>query len=282
MNLKLLLVSLVFAMLIGCGGGQDGGKGKSSFSSATPDGAIMANIEAVRKNDLKQILQTQFSDEEYQSMKADWEKQRQEEISAEDKAEFENTIRPLIEDGAEEKLMALAEPYLEQAKQLPAMVLFGQMAATQAIQENEEMSGEEKEAAQKMLESAAKWVNATDFSSPDLARQAIDVATKTARGLDIESLEDVQDLEFDELLDKGGDVFGGVKQVLSVYGISLDDTLDSFKAETVSEEDDQATVNLSFNFLGADHSLPVEMVKSGGRWISKDAAKAMEEIDLNL
>ncbi|MEM7280263.1 MAG: hypothetical protein AAF438_01340 [Pseudomonadota bacterium] len=278
MNLKPLLIGITFIALSACSG-SDKATTKSGASLDTPHGTILANVDAMRRSDFGALLKANLTDAQLTEMKTEWEKQRQEEPTESEKAEFAQSMAMLTAEGAEDNLMAMVEPQLAQMKtQMPFFVMMAQTYGGQAIEANTDMSDGERETATKMLTAVADWANKADLANPELARKAIGVAAETARGLDLDTLEDVQALDFDELLEKGGAAFGGTKEVLSVYGISMDDLFDSMEAKTTATDGDNAVVDLSFEFLGVAHSVPVEMVKVDGRWTSANAAKAMEEI----
>ena len=84
-------------------------------------------------------------------------------------------------------------------------------------------------------------------------------------------MKDVQELSFEELLTKGDIALASLKDVFEVYGLSMDDCLDSVQVETVREEGDQATVRVEYRILGVSDSAEVEMVRVGRRWIRQDA-----------
>lgn len=277
MKFKHLVAGLAFLFVAACGGGS-GGASKAKVSLDTPDGTIMANVDALKRNDLAGFLSNNFTPEEIDEMESSWNEQRKKEPSAQEKAEFEGQMALLTADGAEDQIMGMIEPKLEEMKtQLPFMLMMAQTMGGQAIASNEDISDEEKETAQKMLVAVTEWAGNTDLASPELARKAVNVATTTARNLDIATLEDMQSLDFEEALSKGGMALAGTKEVLSVYGISMDEMLDSMEAKTVSTEGDSATVDVSFKFLGVDHSMPMKMLKDNGRWISSDAKRAVDE-----
>ena len=277
MNLKPIVLGLSLLALSACG--SDKATTKSGASLDTPHGTIMANVDAMRRNDLGALLKNNMSDAQIDEMRAGWEEQRKEEPTESEKAEFAQQMAMLTADGAEDTLMAMVEPQLAQMKaQMPFFIMMAQTAGGQAIDGNTEMSDQEKEMAQGMLTAAADWANKTDLSDPELARKAIGIAAETARGLNLETLDDVQALDFDDLLDKGSATLGGTKKVLEVYGISIDDMFDSMEAKTTATDGDNAVVDLTFDFLGASHTVPMDMTKHEGRWVSSDAVKAMQDM----
>jgi hypothetical protein len=69
----------------------------------------------------------------------------------------------------------------------------------------------------------------------------------------------------------------GVKQVLDVYGFSLDRTFDSVKTEVLSNDGTNARVKVSYSLLDTPLSTETEMVKVDGRWYSKDTIEKLKQ-----
>ncbi len=276
MNFKPIVLSLALLALSACGSDS---ATKSGASLDTPHGTILANVEAMRRNDLGSLLKNNMSDAQIEEMRTEWEKKRKEEPSESEKAEFAQQMAMLTADGAEDNLMAMVEPQLAQMKtQMPFFIMMAQTYGGQAIDSNTDMSDQERDTAKNMLTAAADWANKSDLANPELARKAIGIAAETARGLDLDTLDDVQALDFDDLLEKGSATLGGTKKVLEVYGISMDEMFDSMEAKTTATDGDNAVVDVTFDFLGVSHTVPMEMTKHEGRWTSSEAVKAMQEM----
>ena len=185
----------------------------------------------------------------------------------------------LTASDAEEQMMTELEPMLvkydtEMAAQKPMYVGMGQGFAAQSIQENEELSDEEKQQANNALTGAANWINQTNFGDRELARKAVREAITTAKALNMKSLDEVQAMDFETMLGKAGTAFQGVKRILAVYGLDVNKTLQSVKSELVSQDGDKATVKVNFSLFDQPLSFNTEMVQVDGRWYGK---KAMEE-----
>ena len=96
--------------------------------------------------------------------------------------------------------------------------------------------------------------------SEEKARLAVGIVCTTARGLQLTSLEESRKLSFDQVLARAGRALKGVKDLLAVYGISLDAILDSVTVETVEESETAAKLKVSVEFLGEREIVMAEMV----------------------
>jgi hypothetical protein len=237
----------------------------------SPAASIEAGAQALRKNDVRSFLKLTLSDAGLAEMKADWDLQRAKKPSAEEEAAFAATMEKLTAEGAEDALMAELSPKLDEMRPQVAMMIgmFNGMADA-ALAQNTELSDEEREQGREVLKALADLLGKNDLTDPKLARRAIDVVCGTARALGIASFDQLRGLSFEELLSRADLVFAGAKDLLAIYGLSVDAWLDSVKAETLAEEGDHATVRIRFEILGTSHSVDTEMVKTDGRWIKKE------------
>lgn len=282
MNRKLLLTLPVFVtmLLLGaCGeqGDQAGAPGADvpDPGKLAPHETVEQGVAALRDNNIKGFLKLTLPEAKYADMQAQWAKKKQEPIKPEEKAEYEETMKRLSEDGAEEKLMAEIRPQLEQMRpQMPMFVGMFQGIVQSAIAQSEDMSDTQREQAQSALTAMAGWAQRTDLASPDLAEEAVAAACETARELDLPTLEDVRALDFDEMLGKAGTLFAGLKEVLAVYDLNVNEAMDSVEAETLREDGDTATVRTTFEFLGTEQTVDSELIKVAGQWVSKEAMEA--------
>ncbi|MEM8712316.1 MAG: hypothetical protein AAGG01_15300, partial [Planctomycetota bacterium] len=91
------------------------------------------------------------------------------------------------------------------------------------------------------------------------------------RKLDLDSVQDVQALDFDELLGRADIAYAGLIDMLDVYGLSPQSTLDSMKIKLISSEGDLAQLEATFSLFGMDpETVPFEMERIDGRWFPKE------------
>jgi hypothetical protein len=272
---------LVLAAVIGLASCKRGEEA-AAIAPATPTGSIDAAVASLKSGDLKALFESQVPPKHLERMRAEWTDEiAKEEISEEDRREFDETMARLLAADAEAQLMAELEPQLvkfetEIAPQMPMMIGMGRGLAMSGIQESKDLSPEQKQQAIAGLDALAKWVQETKFSDRELARKAIAHLTASAREMKLETIDDVRALSFDEALARGSVALKGAKQVLAVYGLSLDETLNSVKTEVLSETGDQARVRVSYSVFGQPVTLEIDMVKVDGRWYGK---KGLAELD---
>ncbi len=243
-----------------------------------PDAAINAGVEALKNNNVLAFLQTVAPPEAMDEMRAEFERSKNEEPPTEaQRMEFEETMAKLTADDAVDALMAELEPQLVQmSAQLPMMMGFGQMMAQQAVQENETLTMEQKTTAQESVTAAFGKLQGINFGDTELARQAVTIVVDTARELDLKTMDDMLALDFDAAMGKAGLAMAGTKEVLNVYGISIDEMLDSISTEVVSKDGENATVKVNYSIFGTPQSTETEMVQKDGRWYAANAIEEME------
>lgn len=247
------LVLLALPFLFACGGA----------STASPDGAMEASVQALRDNDIAGWIAISMSPQEQKEARASWEQQAKKPPTAEEREQFDSTMQMLTSKDAEKEIFALVQPQLAQMKvQWGGMMGFLPMAVGG-------MAGDNPAAKQAAQDLGTKLA-ALDIADEAKIKKAIAVATKTAQKLDVKDFAALQALSFDDLTGKGAVVLAGVKEVLTVYGLDLDATLDSVDAKVVSEKDDQAQLEVSYKlFGGAESKATMDMVKVDGRWAPK-------------
>lgn len=251
----LSIVACVF--VAGCTGGGD---------PTTPNGAVQAMIDGARDNDVQALAATAVPPDAFAQMRAAWDEQRQEPMSDSEKAEFMQTMTMLTSENAEETLFTMAKPQLAQMQagidQVAGMVTMG---AAQAIPQDA-LSGEEQESLDTVLGAVSEWIQGLDLTDEDQVKQAIGVVCATARELDVPDPDTLRGLEFEQLLGKAGVVLGGVKEVLQIYGIDYDQTLDSIALGEATIEGDTATVPMTMTVLGAEVDWSADLQRIDGRW----------------
>ena len=245
-------------------------------SSSTPDAAVLASVRALRGNDINALLNAAMPAAEVAKIKADWAKKMTEDpITDEDRKKFVEQMTKVTEPGAEDKLFAELEPQLKkleaQQAQLPAMIAMGQSFLQTGVQQNQDFNEDQKKQLSAMIDAAAKWAQAAKFTDAALAKAAIAAVTKTARELNLKSLDEVRALNYEQGMAKAGIAVAGVKQVFAVYGIKIDDWLDSVKAETTSTTGDSAKVKVTYTAFDQPFTGEGEMVKVDGKWLGKQA-----------
>lgn len=279
-------VSLAAAGLFSLGLAACGGGGGSSAdpveATAAPDAAVKAAATALRQNDIAQFVKLVLPEARYNEAKAKFEARERTALEAGEEAEFSEMMAKLTASDAETALMAELEPHLarfeaEMAPQMPMMIGMGRGIAVQGIQQNADMSEDQKRQATQLVDAMGNWLSGVKLADRELAKQAIAKTVAAARKLDLKSLEQVNALSFDQAMDKAGIAFGGLKDVLAVYGFDVNAALESTQVEVLKSEADAARVKVSYTLLGSAITSEQDMVREGGRWYGKDTMKALSD-----
>lgn len=269
---RLFILTLILALLVACGGESENKSSANTLASIdtnSPDGALKALIASMQNNDVQSLMQASLSDEDYKKAIAEFEKSKAE-PSESDKAQYLQMMSMLTSEDAEDQLMAMATPQLEQMRtQLPMMLMMGKGMASQTIQSSSDIPDAQKETATKLVNALMDFVGENDILSEEVTRKALSAAITTAKSLDMESLDELKNMSFDQAMSKASLVLGGFKNVLGAYGISVDDLLASVNISDVVENGDSATMNLAYDFLGQTFDQDVKMVKKDGKWLTE-------------
>ncbi len=271
-TIKMLLIAMAMMSLMACGEDQGAGsaaKEVAKMDTNSPDGALKAVVASLRSNDLKTMIQTSMSEEQYNELVAEFEKGKATEVSEADEAQFQQMMGMLTSEGAEDTLYAMAAPQLEQARaMLPMMLMMGKEQVLQGIQTNAMVPEDQKESASKIAGAVMDWVGENDILSEEVTKGAIAAAVATAKELNMSSLSEVKNMSFDQALDKGAVVLGGVKNIMGAYGISMDDMLDSVELSNVQVNGETATMDMTMELFGEEITQAVNMVQKNGKWVS--------------
>lgn len=283
---SLIAVALASALLVGCGKDEatqtaapaEKAAMQAVAPAATAATAMDAQIKAFRSNDLKALLEAALPPAEIERMRSEWDKNRAEPITEEDRAEFADSWGKITAADGVDKIMAEMEPQLAQLKpQLAGMIAMGQGMATMTIAESTELTDAQKAQATAFMNGLSGWLGKTDFADPALMRKSLTALADGLRATGITKLDDIKALSFDELLAKFGPAVGGVKNALAAYGFSLDAIADSVKTEIVSEAGDTAKLKVSYALFDAPMSFESEMQKVDGKWYGKDMLAQLEK-----
>jgi uncharacterized lipoprotein YehR (DUF1307 family) len=276
----LAVASVLGVVLVGCGSKTE--SPAEAAKNLGPAETVEQSVAQLREGDFVALLQTAMPADRYEKVKADWKaKIAAQPATPEEKKEFADMMAKLTAADAETALYAELEPHLakaeaEMAAQLPLMVGMGRGFAVQSVNESTKLTAEQKQQATEFVDAFAKWVESAKFFDRDKAKAAIAAVVKTARGLEVATLDQVEAMEFEQAMQKVGKVYLGVKDVLKVYDLDLDATLASVDASVVKEAADQATVKVAYSLFNQPLSFETAMTKRDERWYGADALREIE------
>ena len=249
--------------------------------TSDPAKAVESFAAKLKENNVLEAVQLAVPPAKLDEIRTQWkDKMAKEEPSEEERAEFAANIAKYTAPNAEEALYAELEPLLvkfetEMAAQMPMMVGMGQGFAMQSIQANAELTEAQKQQATEVVGAVAGWLQTVKFADRDLAKKGIGIAVKTARALDVKTIDDVRALDFDHAMGKAGIAFGGLKDILALYGFDINQSLSSTKASVVSKADGTAKVSVGYSLLGKSLTTETDMIEVDGRWYGKDTIEEL-------
>lgn len=252
-------------------------------TTGTPDAAIRRSADLLKQGDIAGLMQNSMPPAEFERTKAEWSRDANAKpITEEDRRKFAETMSRLTAPNAEQTLYAEIEPQLKQfdaqyQQQIPMYVAMGQGWLTGMVQQNKDLSDADKQQAVAAINALAAWVQKTRFTDAESVKKVLAITTKTARDLNLKSLDEARALTFDQSMQKARVALGGFKEALAVYGFSVDKTLDSVKPEVLSNDGKTASVKVSYTLLDTPLTATTQMVNVDGRWYGKDTIEKLKE-----
>lgn len=268
------MLPLFAAVLLGACHGKDDA---AQPGGSTPEAALQASVDLLKGGDFNGLWKHMLPPADYANLRADWQLQQQDAqpISAEDRARFNEVVQKLTGPDAENRLYAELQPKLtameQQYKdQWPVLISVGDAMLKSAVAQSRTLSETQKIQAGGVLEVLLPWARQTPWFDQARAKQAVAVAVATARKLDLKSPEQMRAMDFDASMGRYAIAWGGLKQLLAIYGLSVDDTLDSVRLTPVSSSNGHAVVKVDYTLLGKPLSTESKLVQENGRWYSED------------
>lgn len=274
MKLKHLVLSAGTAAMLAVQ--SCGGSASVSADPSTPDGAIMASVQAFKSNNASEIVNTYLTAEQRSKAAAEWDNTRKnEKPSEEENQQFQMQMESLVSGQLIDQVMPMVEAQLAQVnnEQIAGMVgMMGGMAL-----QSPDLTEEQKAQAGALMQSLSEWVKSADVTNPENVRKVLVIAQSAAKKLDLKDLNAVAALNFDQLIGKGDIVLAALKDALNVYGIDLNKSLDSMTIDKVDMNGDTATVTISFTIFGTKQTVTSTMTKQGNRWFDAESSKKIAE-----
>lgn len=244
---------------------------------ATPEAAVQESVALIKVGDFAGFWKHALPPAEYANLRTDWTHPHpdQRPITDVDRAKFDQAVKQLTAPNAETTLYDQLKPKLvlmdqQYHDQLPVMIGIGQAILTTGIAQNKTMTENQKQQMRDVLNVLLPWAQQTPWFDQDKAKQAVTVTVTTVRQLDLKSPDQLQSMDFDTAMKKYATAYTGLKQLLVIYGLSVDDALDSVKVTTLGIDHGQAHVKIDYALLGKPLSTDSQLVLVDGRWYSKD------------
>lgn len=277
---------LLFLGLTGCGE-KDADTSRPAPAAAIerqssdPGKVIEAIAGKLREDRLLEAVQLLVPPASLDELRAQWlARMKDEPLGDLQPAEYAEQMARFTAADAETALYAELEPWLvkyetEMAAQMPMMVGMGQGFLIQSINADPELDEARKKQNVEVVGAIGSWLQGLDLADRELARKGIAVAVKAARQLDLPTIDAVRALDFDQTVGKAGIALGAVKDILALYGLDLNQTLTSVKANVASRDAGRARVVVTAALLGKSLSGEADMVEVDGRWYGKDTIEQL-------
>ncbi|NNF52265.1 MAG: hypothetical protein HKN59_07475 [Gammaproteobacteria bacterium] len=273
-----ILLLAALAALSACG--RDGGL--TDGSSVSPDGAVIALVDALRADDLQKVLRRSMSDDDYARARSEWDAARAGAVDPNDREQINAALAALDDDAFVDVVMAEIGPALEAARpNLPLMLMAAQTMGHASISANESLTESQRNAANELLAALGKWAGGKDLANPELARAALESWVKDARKINLKNLEELQALEFEEMVDRAGILLAATREMLTSYGFNLNDVYDSARAEVLRQQGDTALVRVSFSVLDTNQQFDIVLLRENGRWLPESQIFEYENPELS-
>jgi len=279
-HIALASVALLMLVVVGCT------REPEPAVPAGPAETVRGWYQAMHEDDVGTLFERMLPPARLAAMRQGWERRRAEppEIAENDRRQFAQMMADLTADGAEDRLYRQIEPTLvrmesELAAQLPLMIAMGTGFASAGIQENDRLSEAQKKHASEVIGALAGWLATAPLADRDRARNAIGEISNGARALELDTLDEVYRLEFDQVLARLGIVSATAKAVLALYGLDLGASLSGATFTVLEQDPAHATVRIDYPLAASRLHFDLALVRVDDRWYSQELIEALAEHD---
>lgn len=150
--------------------------------------------------------------------------------------------------------------------------LFG----VQYIRNDGDYSADERQHYAQFVKAISRWGVSAPLGDAQRARRAIPLLAAAARRTGLTSEADFQTAGMEQSLRTLGPFVATVKEVLSGYGLTLDDSLGGLQAGLVEQDGAHARVRLRYTLGGTPIDTVVSVERHGNRWYLSDYLRHAE------
>ncbi len=272
--LRHLALSLLAALVLSACHGKDN---DSQPGGRTPEAAVQSSVNLLKAGNFSGFWKHALPPADYLTLRTGWQRHQQSQpaVTAQDRARFSATLQQLTAPGAQARLYAELQPKLSRMQQqyqdqLPVLLKVGEALLKSRVTQNPQLTAAQKAQASSVLDVLGPWAQQTDWFDLARAKQAIGVSVATARALALQSPDQLRAMDFDTAMGKYAQGFAGLRQLLAIYGLSIDDTLNSVRLTQLSRSHGHAVVKIDYTLLGKPLSTESSLVEQDGRWYSED------------
>ena len=273
-HLRHLALSLFVVLLLGACHGRDN---DSQPGGRTPEAAVQSSVNLLKAGNFSGFWKHALPPADVATLRVDWQRHQQSQpaVTAQDRARFSATMQQLTAPGAQARLYAELQPKLTRMQQqyqdqLPVLLKVGAALLKSRVAQNPQLTAAQKVQASSVLDVLEPWAQQAPWFDLARAKQAIGVTVTSARTLALQSPDQLRAMDFDTAMGKYAQGFAGLRQLLAIYDLSIDDTLNSVRLTQLSRSHGHAVVKIDYSLLGKPLSTESRLVEQDGRWYSED------------
>lgn len=254
--------------MVACGGDEPGQIDASDLDKNTPDGAFLLTMHTLADSDIKSAIQNSLSEEKYNELVSEFESQQKQPMDEQQKMQFNQALQMINQVNAEEQIYNMIAPQLTQIRAFMPMMLMGAKDQIgQQLGTDQTSLAPRCDSNSEVVDGTVTWIMDNDILQEDKVKNSVAELVKTGQNLNLSSADDLQQLNFNQALDMGGDVFDGFKNALNAHGIDVNAILRSAEVSDVNVNGDKATLIASFEVFGKTACSEVTMAKRDGLWV---------------
>lgn len=261
----------------------------ASPDGESPEAAMRQSVALIRAGDFAGFWRHALPPNDYAMLRDDWGRTGVGEapMDAAERERIDAALQELAAPDAEATLDARLQPWLADAQarygdQLPFLVSIGRALASQAIDEDARLSDGQKQHATALLAALGPWAQQAPWFDPGRARQAVGMVVATARKLDLHDAQSLRTMDFEQAMGRYATAFAGLKQLLALYGLQLDQALASARVVPLEYHPLYARVRIEYQLLGTPMAMESTLVQQGGRWYDQDLLQSVRQAHQRL
>lgn len=248
--------------------------------AATPDAAVTDLIADLRRNALADIPRTALPPALHARVEAGWREGRSRwpltELPLDES--IPGMLKALTQPDAERKLQARFRSQLSgQTRALQEAARGLGLWGKQYLGREGQYNAQQREHYVQLIDALSGWAAQAPLGDAERGRQAVHLlANGGARSGLKGGADDFGQLGMEASLKALVPVYIAIKQMLGLYGLGVDATLASVRAETVETKGDEARVKVTYELDGRKIETVMQAQRVDGRWYLADYLKAAE------
>lgn len=272
----LLLACMLLPAIYGCR--RDHGDGAAVSATTTPGArepaeAVLLLTRHLHDNDLAAFARDAVPPELHRQLDAAWRQGRSrwplDELPFDER--LPKLLGALAEPDSEQKLQRVFDrQFSGETTALKAAATTLGLFGAQYVRHEGDFSNAERQHYLQFVQALSRWGAAAPLSDAARARTAIPQLAAAARATGLKSEADFARVGMEAGLQRLSGFLRVLKQVLSGYGLGLDESLGGLRAQVVSQQGDRARVRMQYRLGGSEIQAVVEVERIGRRWYLSD------------